>query len=34
MCMKPGCPAMTKNEMEQFISMIQCVPDADFVKPV
>ena len=32
MCMKPGCPAMTKMLTEQCPSMIRCVLDADFVQ--
>ena len=32
MCMKPGCPAMTKTRTERFILTIQCVQDAVCVK--
>ena len=33
MCMKPGCPAMTKKcRRRRFILMIQCVLDADLCK--
>ena len=32
MCMKPGCPAMTKMQIRRSILMIPCVPDADFAE--